>query len=823
MKSILQRFSQNARDALVKSQIIARTEAHSFVSTHHLLLALTQQPNSLACRVLKDLDVDVTKIGDVCNRVIFKQKHESQTQGIEEELKTVIQYAFEEAADAGSSYVGTEHLLLGIINLERSLAAQILFNSQVDPEEVRLKIHELSGYFDLPVKAGKSDTSELTLLETYSRDLTQEAMLGKLDPVIAREVEIARVIQTLSRRTKNNPILLGEAGVGKTAIVEGLAQRIVADEVPAGMKGKRVIALNVGALVAGTKFRGDFEERMMRMLQEIQQEGNIILFIDEMHTLLGAGSATGSLDAANILKPLLAKGEVQTIGATTIDEYREYIEEDSALTRRFQPIMVEEPTVEQATKILTHIGKMYEKYHGVRYDRGTLQLAASLAHRYISERKLPDAAIDLIDEAASYVKISRSQAPTLQTRIEHELHTVLNQKELAVQNQQYDQAFALRRKEQQLRERLAKRAEKGQTPARRSLPSVRKQDIAEVLSAWLNIPTQDLDEAEAQTLLHLEDKLHQRIVGQDEAINLISRSLRRSRVGIANERRPIASFMFLGPSGVGKTETARALAEAMFGGEEALIKLNMSEYMERYSVSNLIGSPAGYVGYEEGGKLTEMVRRKPYSVVLFDEIEKAHPEIFNLMLQVLEDGELVDAKGRVIDFKNTVIIFTSNLGAEYLSQKGKIGFSPGGSLSELQEQAQQQPDQSIYDKLLDNLKSNFRPEFLNRLNGIVVYHSLSAKQARQVAKLLTQSVEQRLKARKIKLKIEADVYQYLSQHGLSQDMGVRPIQRVIEKEIEDVITDGLLDGSIKDGQVLNVGLANGAIAVRPQVAAAKAK
>jgi ATP-dependent Clp protease ATP-binding subunit ClpC len=816
VKHILERFSQNARDALIKSQIIARTEAHSFVSTHHLLLALTQQSESLACRVLKDLQVDTTKIGEICKRVIFKQRQEDQTQGIEDELRTVIQYAFEEAADLGSTYVGTEHLLLGIMAMDRSLAAQILINSQVDPEEIRLKIHELSGFFESPIKQGKIDTGEATLIENYGRDLNLEAALGRLDPVIGREAEIDRVIQTLSRRTKNNPILLGEAGVGKTAIVEGLAQRIYDQQVPIAMRDKRVISLNISALVAGTKFRGDFEERMVRLLQEIQQDGQIILFIDEIHTLLGAGSATGSLDAANILKPLLAKGEIQTIGATTYDEYRDYIEEDSALTRRFQPIGVEEPTLEQATKILTHLGKSYEKFHGVRYDRGALELAASLAQRYITERKLPDAAIDLIDEAASYVKISRAKTETPQSKLQHQLDHIALAKEQAIDQQEYDQAFTLRRQEQQLRQRLDKQVANTKQPSRRSLPAVRKQDIAQVLSNWLNIPTQELDQSETQNLIQLEDKLHQRIVGQDEAINLVSRSLRRSRVGLANNRRPIASFMFMGPSGVGKTETARALAEAMFGGSEALIKINMSEYMERYSVSNLIGSPAGYIGYEEGGKLTEMVRRKPYSVVLFDEIEKAHPDIFNIMLQVLEDGELVDAKGRSVDFRNTIIIFTSNLGAEFMAQKGRIGFSASGSMDELQEQVSQQPDGQIYERLMDNLKQNFRPEFLNRLSGIVVYRSLTAKQTRQIARLMIADVEERLKSRKIKLKVDPAVYQYLSQHGVSQDMGVRPMQRVIEREIEDSITDKLLDNSVQKGQVIDITIIDEAIIVKPR-------
>ncbi len=815
MKSILQRFSQNAKDALIKSQIIARTEARSFVATHHLLLALTQQPDSMACRVLKDMDVDIAKVGEICNRVIYKQRQETKTQGLEDELRTVIQYSFEEAVDTGSTYVGTEHLLLGIISLDRSLAAQILLNSQVDPEELRLKVNEMSGILDIPVKtAGKLDLMESSLLETYGRDLTKEASMGKLDPVIGRDTEIQRVIQTLSRRTKNNPILLGEAGVGKTAIVEGLAQKIYARQVPTGILDKKVLSLSIGSLVAGTKFRGDFEERMMRLLQEIQQDGHIILFIDEIHTLLGAGSAAGSLDAANILKPLLAKGEIQTIGATTFDEYREYIEEDSALTRRFQPITVEEPDLEQATKILHHVGKMYEKYHGVRYDRGALELAASLAHRYITERKLPDAAIDLIDEAASYVKIVRAKKEDVSTKLQYQLDQIIAAKEKAIEQQEYDQAFSLRQKEQQLRQRLDKKSASTKIPARRSLPAVKKQDIADVLSNWLQIPTQELTDTEAQTLINLENQLHQRIIGQTEAINLVSRSLRRSRVGLSSQKRPIASFMFLGPSGVGKTETARALAEAMFGGEESLIKLNMSEYMERYSVSNLIGSPAGYVGYEEGGKLTEMVRRRPYSVVLFDEIEKAHPDIFNLMLQILEDGELIDAKGRSIDFRNTIIVFTSNLGAEFFGQKGHIGFSLGGSMAELQEQADHQADPAMYERVMENLKDNFRPEFLNRLTGIVIYHSLSSSQARQIAKIMFKDVEQRLKTKRIKLKVSPDVFEHLSQHGISQDMGVRPMQRVIERQVEDAITDKILDGSIKPGQVINVYLEQEAIAIK---------
>lgn len=816
MKHILQRFSQNAREALVKSQIIARTEAHSFVSTHHLLLALTQQTDSMACRVLKDLHVDTNKVGEICNRVIFKQRQETQTQGIEDEMRTVVQYAFEEASDLGSAYVGTEHLLLGIMALDRSLAAQILINSQVDPEEVRLKVHEMSGFFDMPIKQGKIENGESTLLETYGHDLTLEAAIGKLDPVIGRELEIQRVIQTLSRRTKNNPILLGDAGVGKTAIVEGLAQRIYDRQVPSAMLDRRVISLNIGALVAGTKFRGDFEERMVRLLQEIQQDGRIIIFIDEIHTLLGAGSATGSLDAANILKPLLAKGEIQTIGATTFDEYREYIEEDAALTRRFQPIIVEEPNLEQAVKILNQLGKTYEKFHGVRYDRGALELAANLAHRYITERRLPDAAIDLIDEAASYVKISRAKAESAQTRLEHQLDQVVVAKEQAIDQQEYDQALALRKQEQQLRQRLDKKTAQPKTPSRRTLPAVRKQDIAQVLSNWLSIPTQDLDSSETERLVNLEDKLHERVVGQDEAINLISRSLRRARVGLHDDRRPIASFMLLGPSGVGKTETARALAEAMFGGEESLIKLNMSEYMERFSASNLIGSPAGYIGYEEGGKLTEAVRRHPYSVVLFDEIEKAHPDVFNLMLQVLEDGELVDSKGRAVDFRNTVIIFTSNFGAELFGQKGKIGFSIGGSMAELQEQSQNQPDNDVYEHVVENLKNNFRPEFLNRLSSIVVYKSLTSRQTRQIAKIMLGDVSARLANHKIKLKVDPNIYDYLGQHGISQDMGVRPMQRVIEREIEDIITDKLLDSSIQKGQVIKVNIHDNQIEVETQ-------
>ena len=799
MKHILQRFSQNAREALIKSQIIARTEAHSFVATHHLLLALTQQPDSLAYRVLKDMQVDIPKLAEICNRVIFKQRQESQTQGIEDELRLVIQYAFEEAADLGSVYVGTEHLLLGIIGLERSLAAQILNNTKVDTEEVRAKIREIASYLELPIKQPKIESADGSAIDLYGRDLTKDAAMGRLDPVIGRDKEIARLIQTLSRRTKNNPILLGEAGVGKTAIVEGLAQRIFAREVPAGMQSKRVIALNIGALVAGTKFRGDFEERVMKILSEIQEEGNIILFIDELHTILGAGSAAGSLDAANILKPLLAKGEIQTIGATTFDEYQQFIEEDAALTRRFQPIIVNEPSVEQTATILHRISKMYEAFHGVRYDRASLELAAQLAHRYVTERRLPDAAIDIIDEAASRVKIAKSQKTDQESLYLMRLEEVRVAKEDAVDQQQYDVAYELRKKEQRLLEKLEKRRSTRKAPSRRSLPAVRKNDIAEVVAHWLGIPVQEVDETEGQKLLKLEEVMHQRIVGQDEAISLISRSLRRARTGLASQDRPIGSFLFLGPSGVGKTETARVLAETIFGDPSALIKINMSEYMEKYSASTLIGAPAGYVGYEEGGKLTELVRRKPYSVVLFDEVEKAHPDIYNLLLQVLEDGELVDSKGRKVDFKNTIVVFTSNMGAEFLSQKGRIGFSVSGTMDDLEHGEFLSEQEEIRNRLLENLKENFRPEFLNRLNGIVVFQALNHKEVASIAKILVKDVQERLKDKRIKLLPTEDAFTYLAEKGYSHDLGVRPLRRLIEREIEDPIAEGILLGAFSRG------------------------
>ena len=812
MKHVLQRFSQNARDALIKSQIIARTEAHSFVATHHLLLALIQQQESLAYKVLKEGQIDVAKVSEICNRVIFKQREETHTQGIEDELRLVIQYAFEEAADLGSPYVGTEHLLVGILSLERSLAAQILTNLKVDAEEIRQKVREMSSLIDTPLKNTKDGLIENSAIETYGRDLTREASLGKLDPVIGREEEIARVIQTLSRRTKNNPILLGEAGVGKTAIVEGLAQKIYQKDVPSDMMRKRVISLNIGSLVAGTKFRGDFEERVMKILNEIQEDGEIILFIDELHTLLGAGSAAGSLDAANILKPLLAKGEIQTIGATTFEEYQQYIEEDAALTRRFQPIIIDEPTVEETITILSHVSKMYELFHEVRYQRAALELAAQLAHRYLTERRLPDAALDLIDEAASAVKIERSKQPSIDSRLKAQMDDVQHAKEAAVEQQQYDTAFDLRKKEQQLLERLEKRGQK-KLRSNRSYPQVTKDDIARVIAQWLQIPVQEVDETESQKLLNLEKLLHQRIIGQDEAITLISQSLRRSRVGLSSEKRPIGSFLFLGPTGVGKTETARALAECMFGDDSSLIKINMSEYMERHSASTLIGAPAGYVGYEEGGKLTEMVRRKPYSVILFDEIEKAHPEIFNLLLQVLEDGELVDTKGRKVDFRNTISIFTSNLGAELLSQKGRIGFSMSGSLTDLESSPVDEQYEDTRQKLIDNLKESFRPEFLNRLGGIVVFKSLNKVEVRQIARLMVQDIERRLKSKKLKLKVAESAYDYLAIEGFSQDMGVRPLRRLIEREIEDPIAEGLLRDKFKPGTSVEVKKGAGGLSV----------
>lgn len=802
MKEVLQRFSQNARQALINAQGIAQGEAHSFVATHHLLLALLQNSDCLAYRLMRESGVDVVKVTEICNRVIFKQRQESSSQGIEDELKTVIQYAFEEAADLESVYVGTEHLLLGIIGLDRSLAAQILHNSKVDLEELRYKIQESSLLAGSVYRSQRSELSETGVVDQYGRDLTREAVMGRLDPVVGRESEIKQLIQTLSRRTKNNPILLGESGVGKTAIVEGLAQQIVAGDVPVSMQEKRVVSLNVGALVAGTKFRGDFEDRVMKILNEIQDEGNIILFIDELHTLLGAGSATGSLDAANILKPMLAKGLIQTIGATTFDEYQEFIEEDAALTRRFQPIVVEEPTVEQTRQILRHISGLYEVFHGVRYEKAGLDLAAELAHRYITERRLPDSAIDVMDEAASQVKIGRNKVSTIETAMRQRLEEMEQHKLEAVEKQNYEEAIVWRKKEDDIARRLEARLAKNKKPSTRSLPMVRKQDIAAVVAGWMNMPLEDITEAETEKLLKLEGLLQQRVIGQDEALALVSRSLRRARVGLASQNRPIGSFLFLGPSGVGKTETAKALAEVLFSDESAMIKLNMSEYMERHSASTLIGAPAGYVGYEEGGKLTEMVRRKPYSVVLFDEIEKAHPDIFNLLLQVLDEGELVDAKGRKVDFRNTIIVFTSNIGLELVGQKGRIGFSLAGSMEEIEEAAED--NQAMAGRLLESLKESFRPEFLNRLGGMVVFNPLTAKQAESVAKLLLTDLEERLSSKRISLKYDSRVLQYLAQEGTSKDMGVRPMRRLVEREIEDVVAEGILVGSMVVGRPVEI-------------------
>jgi ATP-dependent Clp protease ATP-binding subunit ClpC len=805
MKHVLHRFSQNAREALIKSQIIARTEAQSFVATHHLLLALIQIPDSLAYRMLKESQADITKITEICNRVIFKQRQETQTQGIEDELRLVIQYAFEEASDAGSPYVGTEHLLLGIVNLDRSLASQILANSKVDLEDVQSRIRELSVEVDsLAFKAIKGDAIEASTIESFGRDLTRDAAMSKLDPVVGREDEIGRLIQILSRRTKNNPVLLGDAGVGKTAIVEGLAQKIHAGQVPTSMQGKRVFSLNIGLLVAGTKFRGDFEERVMRILSEIQEAGDIILFIDELHTLLGAGSATGSLDAANILKPMLAKGEIQTIGATTFDEYQQFIEEDAALTRRFQPIFVDEPTVTQTATILKNISPMYEAYHQVRYEKAALDLAAKLAHRYITDRRLPDSAIDVMDEAAAHVKINKAKTPSLEHQMTKRLEQIREAKEDAVDRQQYDLAFDLRKKERQVSERLEARIAKNKQVSPRSLPVVKKQEIAEVVAHWINMPLEDINEEESQKLLHLENLLQRRIVGQNEAITLISRSLRRSRVGLSNAQRPIGSFLLLGSSGVGKTETARAISDLLFPDTDGLIKLNMSEYMEKFSASTLIGAPAGYVGYEEGGKLTELVRRKPYSVVLFDEIEKAHPEIYNLLLQVLEDGELVDSKGRKVDFSNTVIIFTSNVGVEHLGQKSRIGFSLAGSMEELQHQQLTQDHSEFKDRMLDSLKESFRPEFLNRLNGIVVYQPLSQSDAVKIAHIMMEDLEERLKPKRLKLRVHEEVYKYLAKKGTNDEMGVRPMRRLIETELEDEIAEHLLRGKYLPGDTIKV-------------------
>ncbi|MFV9511693.1 ATP-dependent Clp protease ATP-binding subunit [Tepidibacillus sp. LV47] len=800
------RFTERSQKVLALAQEEAVRLGHHNIGTEHILLGLVKEGEGIAAKALQALNISLEKVQKEVEALIGKGPDKPLSVSYTPRAKKVIELSMDEARKLGHTYVGTEHILLGLIREGEGVAARVLNNLGVSLNKARQQVLQLLGNSEVVSSNQSHATHHNTpTLDELARDLTAIAREGGLDPVIGRDKEIERVIQVLSRRTKNNPVLIGEPGVGKTAIAEGLAQRIVNNEIPETLRDKRVMSLDMGTLVAGTKYRGEFEDRLKKIMEEIRQAGNIILFIDELHTLIGAGGAEGAIDASNILKPALARGELQAIGATTLDEYRKYIEKDAALERRFQPIMVDEPTVEETIQILKGLRDKYEAHHRVKITNEAIEAAVRLSDRYITDRFLPDKAIDLIDEAASKVRLVSYTVPPNLKELEAKLAEVKKEKEAAVQSQEFEKAAALRDKEQQLKEELERTKNEWKEHQGRTDTEVTVEDIAQVVSSWTGIPVNKINEEESERLLKMEEILHKRVIGQEEAVKAISRAIRRARAGLKDPKRPIGSFIFLGPTGVGKTELARALAEAMFGDENAIIRIDMSEYMEKHSTARLIGAPPGYVGYEEGGQLTEKVRRKPYSVVLLDEIEKAHPEVFNILLQVLEDGRLTDGKGRTVDFRNTIIIMTSNVGAEMIKKNTGLGFKT---------RTVEQDYDNMKERVMEELKRTFRPEFLNRLDEIIVFHSLSEEHIKQIATLLAEQLRKRLIEFGVDFELTEAAKDFLAKEGYDPNFGARPLRRAIQKHIEDKLSEELLKGTITKGDKVTIDVENGELVVK---------
>ena len=799
------RYTERAQKVIAIAHSEAKRMGHQVVGTEHILLGLIQEGEGIAAQALTGLGLDLAKIQSQVEQIAGVGQPFSGEVGLTPRVKKVLELANEETHRQEVNYIGTEHLLLGLIMEGEGIAARILANLNVGPERVWKQVVKLLGgeleEATLPAansvsSSNKSGGSVNTpALNEYGRDLTLQAREGRLDPVIGREEEIARVIQVLSRRTKINPALIGEPGVGKTAIAEGLAQGIISNRVPEILLNKRVITLDLSAMVAGSKYRGEFEERLKKVMEEIRADGNIILFIDELHTLIGAGAAEGAIDAANILKPALARGELQCIGATTLDEYRKYIEKDSALERRFQPIKIGEPTAEEAIKILSGLRDRYEAHHRVKITDEAIEAAARLSDRYISDRFLPDKAIDLMDEAASRVRLASFTAPPDLKLLEEETERLKKEKEAAVSSQEFEKAAEFRDQEQKLRAELAELRGAWQDKRYKENAMVTGDDIAQIVASWTGIPVKKLAEEESERLLHLEDVLHQRLIGQEDAVTAVARAVRRARAGLKDPKRPIGSFIFLGPTGVGKTELGRALAEGMFGDEKALIRIDMSEYMEKHAVSRLVGAPPGYVGHDEGGQLTEAVRRKPYSVILLDEIEKAHPEAFNILLQVLEDGRLTDTKGRTVDFRNTVIIMTSNVGSSFL-KKEAMGFAA--------KKDEKTDYKNMRGYVMEELKRSFRPEFLNRIDELVVFHSLQEEHLLKISELLINQVNKRLSENGLELQVEKSAIELIAKEGNDPIFGARPLRRAIQRLIEDALSEKILEREFKSGDRIRV-------------------
>ncbi len=794
---MFERFTEKAIKVIMLAQEEARRLGHNFVGTEQILLGLIGEGTGVAAKVLKSMGVNLKDARIEVEKIIGRGSGFVAVEiPFTPRAKRVLELSLEEARQLGHNYIGTEHLLLGLIREGEGVAARVLENLGVDLSKVRTQVIRMLGETaEVTTGGGSQGRNKTPTLDEFGSNLTQMAGEGKLDPVVGRQQEIERVIQILGRRTKNNPVLIGEPGVGKTAIAEGLAQRIANKDIPDILEEKRVVTLDIGLLVAGTKYRGEFEERLKKIMDEIRQAGNVILVIDEVHTLIGAGAAEGAIDAANILKPALARGELQCIGATTLDEYRKHIERDAALERRFQPVQVGEPSVEETIEILYGLRERYEQHHKLKILDEALEAAAKLSDRYISDRYLPDKAIDLIDEAGSRVRLINSQLPPAAKELDKELREVLKQKDDAVRSQDFDQAGELRDREMEIKEQIRNIAssKKAEGEGEDSSAVVDAEEIAHIVASWTGVPVNKITESESEKLLHMEDTLHNRIIGQEDAVKAVSRAIRRARVGLKNPNRPIASFVFSGPTGVGKTELTKALATYFFGSEDAMIRLDMSEYMERHTVSKLIGSPPGYVGYNEGGQLTEAVRRRPYTVVLFDEIEKAHPDIFNMLLQILEDGRLTDAKGRTVDFKNTLLILTSNIGSKVIEKGG------GGLGFEFAEDEAEAKYNRISSLVKEELKSYFRPEFLNRLDEIIVFRQLSKDEVKEISEILLKEVFQRLTEQEITLEVTDKFKDRLVDEGYNPAYGARPLRRAIMRLLEDVLAEEILSGRLGEG------------------------
>ncbi|HEY7730831.1 MAG TPA: ATP-dependent Clp protease ATP-binding subunit [Gaiellaceae bacterium] len=797
---MFERFTERARQVVVLAQDEARALKHNYIGTEHILLGLLREEEGLAARVLESLYITVEEVRAQVARIVGQGDEVTTGQiPFTPRAKKVLELALREALSLGHNYIGTEHILLGLVRENEGVAARILLDFDADAEKIRNEIiRMLSGPGRRQSGSGAAASGEKAksskLLDQFGRNLTKQATEGKLDPVVGRQTEIERVMQILSRRQKNNPVLIGEPGVGKTAVVEGLAARIAANQVPELLKGKQIYTLDLAALVAGSKYRGEFEERLKKVMKEITQRGDIILFIDELHNLVGAGAAEGAIDAASILKPALARGELQTIGATTLDEYRKYLERDAALERRFQQVRVEEPSIDDTVQILRGLRDRYEAHHRCKISDEALRSAAELADRYIQDRHLPDKAIDLIDEAGSRLRIRTMSAPPRYRELEEEIDKVRADKEASIEAQEFEKAASLRDKERKLTQKKKELEENWRNEADEEQPEVGKNEIADIVSMWTGIPVFELTEAESERLIRMEDELHKRVIGQHQAIVAVSKSIRRARAGIKDPKRPTGSFIFLGPSGVGKTELARTLAEFLFGDEDAMIQVDMSEYMEKHSVSRLVGSPPGYVGYDEGGQLTEAVRRKPYSVVLLDEIEKAHPDVFNILLQILEDGKLTDAQGRKVDFRNTIVIMTSNIGAASISKNVSLGFNIGDETGLSYE--------DMKSRVMGELKKVFRPELLNRIDEIIVFHKLEKDEIFAIVDLMMKRLRDQMAVHGAAIELTDDAKELLVTEGYDPAMGARPLRRSIQRLIEDPLADFVLGRDLTEGSTI---------------------